>query len=91
MCIRDRPMYISTPLIIIPVICGFVLPIISLYYLTNYNWIALSIINLIFVLITKQLITRAYLLRLSSGVLGKDIFYTLCLGITTLILGIILS
>lgn len=87
----EKPMYLSTPLFLIPVACGFILPVIPLYYLIEYNWIVLAVSNLIFVIVTNQLFARAYLVRLSTGILGKDMVYTLGLGTIALVLGIILK
>ncbi|WP_293302321.1 hypothetical protein [Pedobacter sp. UBA4863] len=85
----DKPMYLSTPLVFIPIICGFILPIIPFHYLLHYNWILLSIGNIAVLYILGPIITKAYLVRLSTGNLGKDMVYTLGLGIVLLIIGII--
>ena len=81
--------YLNTPLALIPIICAFIIPVISLSYLLDYSWILLAIGNTIFVVIFGPFITKAYMVRLSTGNLGKDLLYTMGLGTVSLILGII--
>jgi len=76
-------------LALIPPISGYILPIIPLSYIFDYHWYFLFLINLVFVWIAGPWITRAYLVRLYTGILGKDVLYSFILGIIALVIGII--
>ena len=88
---RDKPQYLSTPLALIPLISGFVLPVIPLSIILNYNWFLLFLINAVVAYIIGPLVTKLYLVRLSTSMLGKDMLYALCLGIASFIIALLIS
>ncbi|WP_316787101.1 hypothetical protein [Pedobacter frigiditerrae] len=87
----NRPMYISTPLVLIPLLCGFVLPIIPWYIILEYNWILLFFINAILVYFIAPVISGIYLSLLTTKSLGKDMVFSLAAGLLTLLLAMFLD
>lgn len=86
----DKPMYLSTPLILIPLISGLVLPVIPLSYLFEYHWLAITIVNFSVVWVLGPFLTKAYLIRLSTGILAKDMLYSFGLGSLALTIGLMI-
>jgi hypothetical protein len=88
--IVNRPMYLSTPFVVVPWISGLILTLIPVALLCDYSWLIIIIVNTIFVFLAGPFITTFYLSRLSTGVLGKDMVYSFGLGVLTLTIGMLL-
>ena len=87
----DKPLYTRHPFIsIIPLISGFVLPVIPFALVFEYHWLAIFFINLALVYILGPILTKGLLVRFASGEgLGIDMMYSFIGGIITLIIGLI--
>ena len=87
----DRPAYTRDPIMSsIPLISGFILPVIPFTIVSGFHWLAIFFINLIVVLTLGPMLTRAFLVRFASGKgLGKDMMSSFIIGIVTLVIGLI--
>ena len=87
----DRPAYTTDCIMSsIPLISGFILPVIPLAIVSGFHWLAVFFINLFVSLILGPMLTRAFLVRFASGKgLGKDMMYSFIIGVVTLVIGLI--
>jgi hypothetical protein len=87
----DHPLYINNPLISsIPWISGFILPVLPFSIVFDLNWVAIFFINLIGVWLLGPILTRALLVRFTSGKgLGRDLITSFIAGIVALIIGLL--
>lgn len=89
----DKPMYLYNPLLaIIPIISGFILPVIPLTVVFKISWVAIFFINIAAVYTIGPMLARAYLVRFSSGkALGRDLVTAFFGGIILLAIGLIIN
>ena len=88
-----KPMYLDNPFMsVIPWISGFIFPVIIWTQITDYNWIALFIVNFAAVFLVGPWLTRGFLARFASGKgLGQDMFTAFVAGIVALIIGLLVK
>ena len=87
----DKPMYTSHPIMsVIPLVSGFILPVIPFTIVLEYHWLAVFFINLVVVFIIAPMLTKGLLVRFASMKgLGYYMLYSFIGGIITLIIGLI--
>lgn len=87
-----QPMYVGNPLLsTIPLICGFVLPVIAWCNVLDFHWLLLTAANAIIVITVGPFLTRQYLYRFTTGKgFGKDMLIVFAIGITLYTIGMIM-
>lgn len=89
---HKRPRYTRKPyLMLMPWLCGLILPVIAWGQLTPLHWSWLVVLNFVFVFFCSPFITRAMLfIHFKTRRISKKMITTVTLGLTLLILGSIL-
>lgn len=89
----EQPLYIHNPLFnAIPWVSGFILAVIPQAVIFEINWIAMFFINLALVWLLGPMLTKAFLIRLSSGKgLGNDMFVAFTAGLVALFIGLLIG
>lgn len=82
-----RPPYLKIKIItLLPKSCGFIISVIPLTILTEYEWYYMFLINAIITIISPVIITFIYKIFFNQRESSYDMLYSSILGITTLIL-----
>ena len=88
----DRPAYTIRPsLMLLPWVCGLLLPVLAWAKVSSIPWGWLIILNFVFVFFIAPSLTRSFIKIFSTKrCLSKDMFATLSVGLVLLVVGRIL-
>ena len=88
----NKPMYTSEPLLsILPWVSGFIMTVIPLtLLLDDLHWLAIFVGNAALVFLLGPILTKAVLVRFSSGKgFGYDMIYSFLGGVIALAIGLL--
>lgn len=87
----DRPLYTQNSILSsIPWISGTILPVIPLTIIFHCHWIAIFVVNLALLYLLGPTLTKGFLVRFSTSLLGKDMLYSLIGGIVSLTIALLI-